>query len=526
MIIWMVYVIAVSLVLGLAALAAEHSARLRRASTRWYWLATILASLLLPTVIASVSIQLPHFTGTKAAQEIVVLRDATRIPLPSRFWPPTNRAEVQPWRALDPWLKGAWIITSSTMLLILVAIGIQLYRRRRVWAQATMLGTAVHIAPDIGPAVVGFLAPGIVVPLWLTRSAHSEQSAVIAHEKCHMRAGDPQLFTIALSLLVFMPWNLPLWWQIRRLRHAIEVDCDARVLADGHDPVTYSETLIAVGERRFSNFGAVAAMSESKSLLERRITIMNSKPARLWKLSAAATGCLSVALVAVAAQVSPPNAQSAADGGAAVNAIALAADVLDHYTGYYRLGDSSQIAVVTRSGGRLFVKLTGEENQEVLATSPTHFVLKLNPARASADFITDGTSAATEMVTHWGPNYSWRRMDAATGRQLEAELAARIQNSTPAPGTEAALRGVLVWEETGTPDYSTMGADIGDQIRKHIGEDQAFRATLGAVKSVQFQGVGPNGYDSYLVTFEKGARVYRILLSENGLIARLSMQPL
>jgi bla regulator protein BlaR1 len=525
MITWMAYVIAVSLLLGLAALAAEHSARLRRASTRWYWLSTILASLLLPTVIASVSIQLPHVTGMKAAQEIVVLRDATRIALPSQVWPGANRAQVQPWHALDPWIKDAWIIASSTMVLMLAVIGIQLYRRRRVWAQATMLGTAVHIAPDMGPAVVGFLSPGIVVPLWLTRSAYAEQAAVIAHEKCHMRAGDPQLFAVALCLLVFMPWNLPLWWQVRRLRHAIEVDCDARVLADGHDPLTYSETLIAVGEKRFSNFGVVAAMSESKSLLERRITIMNGKRARLWKLSAVATGCLSVALVAVAAQVSPPNAQSA-DGAAGVNAIALGADVLDRYTGYYRFGDSRQIAVVTRSGGRLFVKLTGQENQEVLATSPTHFVLKLNPALASADFITEGASAATELVTHWGPDLSWLRMDAATGQQFEAELAARIQNGTPAPGTETALRGVLAWEETGAPNYDTLAPGLADQIRKHIADDQKFRAALGAVKSVQFQGVGPNGYDSYLVTFEKGARVYRIVLKDNGIIDLLSAQPL
>ena len=253
---------------------------------------------------------------------------------------------------------------------------------------------------------------------------------------------------------------------------------------------------------------------------------MNSKPVRLWKLSAVATGCLSLALVAVAAQVSPPNAQSAADGGAAVNAIALGADVLDRYTGYYRLGDSSQIAVVTRSDSRLFVKLTGDENQEVLATSPTHFVLKLKPALASADFITDGVSAATEMVTHWGPNYSWIRIDADTGRQIESELASRIQNSTPAPGTETALREVLEWEVTGAPDYNTLAPGIAELIRKDIGEAQKFRATLGAVKSIQFQGVGPNGYDSYLVTFEKGARVYRILLDEKGIIGRLSMQPL
>jgi hypothetical protein len=71
-----------------------------------------------------------------------------------------------------------------------------------------------------------------------------------------------------------------------------------------------------------------------------------------------------------------------------------------------------------------------------------------------------------------------------------------------------------------------LAPGIADLIRKTIGEDQKFRAALGAVKSVQFQGVGPNGYDSYLVTFEKGARIYRILLGENGLIDRLSAQPL
>ena len=38
--------------------------------------------------------------------------------------------------------------------------------------------------------------------------------------------------------VVLMPWNLPLWWQWRRLRFAIEVDCDARVLASGRIPTS------------------------------------------------------------------------------------------------------------------------------------------------------------------------------------------------------------------------------------------------------------------------------------------------
>ena len=60
MLAWMVYVIAVTLLLGAAAAAAEQAARLRRAPSRWFWMLAIIASLLLPTIIASVSIQLQY----------------------------------------------------------------------------------------------------------------------------------------------------------------------------------------------------------------------------------------------------------------------------------------------------------------------------------------------------------------------------------------------------------------------------------------------------------------------------------
>ena len=479
MITWMIYVITVSLLLGLAALAAERSAHARGSRTRWYWLAAILASLLLPTIIASVSIQLPRTIGAKAIEEVVVLRDTTHISLPPQAWAMGNSVETTPWHALDPWVRGLWITVSALMLAVLSANGAQLYRRRRTWQRATMQGTEVYVVSDVGPAVVGFLSPAIVVPAWLVQSARGEQAAVIAHEKSHIEAGDPRLFAITLCLLVFMPWNLPLWWQLRRLRHAIEVDCDARVLADGHDAITYGETLIAIGERQSAYIGAVAAMSESPSLLELRIKIMNSKPARFWRLSAAATGCLSLTLVAVAAQISPPNAQQTANGGAAEPTITLKSDILDRYTGYYKLGDSPVICAVTRSADRLFVRMTGQDNQEVVATSSTHFVLKLNPAAGSADFVTDGSSPATALLTHLDGELSWQRMDPAAGRRFEAELAARIQNNTPSAGTEAALRGVLEWETSGSPDYHTLSPVLAESVRTHIKAAQGLRASPG-----------------------------------------------
>jgi hypothetical protein len=43
---------------------------------------------------------------------------------------------------------------------------------------------------------------------------------------------------VALLVAVLVPWNLPVWRQLRRLRLAMEVDCDARVLRGGQSCMT------------------------------------------------------------------------------------------------------------------------------------------------------------------------------------------------------------------------------------------------------------------------------------------------
>ena len=216
----------------------------------------------------------------------------------------------------------------------------------------------------------------------------THQTAVIAHEQSHLDARDPQLFTFALALLVFMPWNLPLWWQLRRLRYAIEVDCDARVLAGGLDPAHYGETLITVGERQSAYIGAVAAMSESRSFLEERIRIMISKPVKWRRAGIAALAGVSLALTALAAQVSPPNVRTvdAADtqGGdkkpAERTGIKLPETTLDQYVGYYKANDYWFIEV-RRDGDSLKTRITGQSESDLLAESETTFFWRNGDAR-------------------------------------------------------------------------------------------------------------------------------------------------
>jgi TonB family protein len=82
-----------------------------------------------------------------------------------------------------------------------------------------------------------------------------------------------------LALVVAMPWNLPLWWQFARLRMAIEMDCDGRVLRRERDARAYGALLLEVGRRR-SRRGLVVAFSEPRIFLERRIRQITARATR------------------------------------------------------------------------------------------------------------------------------------------------------------------------------------------------------------------------------------------------------
>ena len=86
MLAWMLYVIMVTLLLSFGALLAERAARLQRGRSRWIWIMAIVASLALPTVIASVTLQLPNVMSAAVAEKVVVLREATTQALSPVMW--------------------------------------------------------------------------------------------------------------------------------------------------------------------------------------------------------------------------------------------------------------------------------------------------------------------------------------------------------------------------------------------------------------------------------------------------------
>jgi len=526
MLAWMLYAIMVSALLSIGAFLAERAARLKRVGTRWIWITAIIVSLALPTLISSVAIELPNVVGARVASKVVVLRQVTSTYLSPAIWLAGEPAP-ESWRSADDTIRNLWFGVSVAMLLALIASGAQLTVRKRHWQRDTVAGASVYLTPDVGPAVVGLLRPRIALPRWVKLALPSHQAAVIAHEQSHLEARDPQVFTFALALLVFMPWNLPLWWQLRRLRYAIEIDCDARVLKGGVDPAHYGETLIAVGERQSAYVGAVAAMSESKSFLEERIEHMIRKPVRWRRLGAATLASVSIALTALAAQVSPPNAGTpapvAADPGKKERVeIKLPASTLDRYVGTYQF-QQGQIFTVTRKGEGLEAQLTGQPFIQIFPESETAFFYKAIDAQI--DFVGDGGSANALVLHQGGSNFTMPRIDESTVAQIKADVAARIAGNVPAPGSEAAVRKMAQALVEGAPNYDDMTPEIAHTTRDQMPRMESGMKYLGSVQSVEFIRVGEGGWDVYRVKYANGSLMWRMGLDQNGKISYALVLP-
>jgi beta-lactamase regulating signal transducer with metallopeptidase domain len=302
---WMAYALVIAVLVSCAALIAERIAILRRVQSRWMWVAALLLTLVLPPMFAW---QSAH-TNERPAIALAALASSERPPiyqLSPIAWVGGDVSVVSRRVPLDTWLLLGWSVMSMLALTTLAMGWLQLRRRLRSATVGAVDGMSVTVSHDIGPAVVGIFRSRIVVPRWLLQQDTATQRIVLAHEREHLRAQDIRMLGGALLVAVLIPWNLPIWWQLRRLRFAIEVDCDARVLRAGQSRSTYSAVLLNVATHLVPLRSAATGLSESGSSLEKRIRIMHAPIRARWRLLAVLLGTSGVAFIAVAANVSAP----------------------------------------------------------------------------------------------------------------------------------------------------------------------------------------------------------------------------
>jgi TonB family protein len=305
----MAYSLLTALLLGWAALAAEHSLRLHDRPTRWVWLGAIFASLALPTFYLAVPSASPDNLGPLSAGLTAVI-EAAKVATPIASESPHLLARI------DPLLTGVWLVASAALLLFYFRSFQRLRRASRGWSIRTVDGKRILVAADMGPAVMGFGRGQIVIPEWTLELEEDHRKIVILHEEEHVRAGDHRLLHAGQSALVFLPWNPILWWMVRRLRSAVEFDCDRRVLRRGAHLYTYSTLLIEVGRRTSRRSLPQAAFAESKSLLERRIRRMAAVAPRYRGRKSVLAASVAAFLLLFACQARPPT-EPAMDNGLA-----------------------------------------------------------------------------------------------------------------------------------------------------------------------------------------------------------------
>jgi len=311
---WMLYCAAIAVLFVVVGEALERALHLAGRATRSAWVVAPAGSYVVP---AAAWLRPSAFGALPIplVQPVVGGLQATAGPSDP---PPAGGAPLAPVRSfslgdLDVALAWAWGLSAAALLFSFGAAALRLAASRRDWRDATVDGRAVLVSDNVGPAVAGLWRPRVVLPEWALLLGDHERRLMLAHEDEHIRARDPSLLAAAAALLLLAPWNLMLWWQVRRLRLAVEMDCDARVLAHDGDAPAYGELLLRVVQRRARLPLGAPALGEPVSFLGRRIRRMATTLPRWRWLAAIAATSVAVAAVIAACEAPRPMASEAPD---------------------------------------------------------------------------------------------------------------------------------------------------------------------------------------------------------------------
>ncbi len=310
---WMLSAIVFTAFLAVAAWSAERALRAASKPARGVWLFALAAGTLWPVMVPFLRRLRPSpVTATVG----VTMLDAVRV-VSDRMSSGGN------WLPLvDRALLMAWVVVSLLLLLRYLMVWRAVRALRHASEHAVVDGVPVLVSRDIGPAVVGVRDAAVLVPRAVLELDAPLRALVLRHEEEHRRARDTWLLLALAAAVAAMPWNLPLWWIAHRARLALEVDCDARVLAAGGNATRYVQVLLLAAQRT----GAAPLtpmLVASRTHLERRIVAMQDRIAqetqgrrRMVRIAGASAACVVALVVAcsspIADQTAPPASGSAA----------------------------------------------------------------------------------------------------------------------------------------------------------------------------------------------------------------------
>jgi hypothetical protein len=280
----LLYIVGVSVLLVIAAASFDAMLTARGRPARWVWVAALLGCAVVP--FATYAVQSRQPAPPQGLDETHVGGLIGRFPGYALDHPAAKSlADVRRPRVPE-WFAADRIVVSLAILCVVIAAlriafdSLLLYRGRKQWTAYVVDEVPVLVSDNLGPAIVGLITPKIVLPRWTLNLERADRDLMLAHEREHVRASDGRLATIVLLFVGAMPWNPAAWYALRRLRTAIEVDCDRRVLRRFPDIARYGHLLVDVAQRATGSSLAVAGFSERAGPLARRIQAMTASARR------------------------------------------------------------------------------------------------------------------------------------------------------------------------------------------------------------------------------------------------------
>jgi beta-lactamase regulating signal transducer with metallopeptidase domain len=282
---WIAYGLVVSGILCVAGVFTERAARWIGVPTRWAWAAAIGLGWALPflarspanPVASPIDLVAPPAApsgqaGANLVGQILAIPGELMGSL-AETWGVLTAAGA----LFDLPLFVFWLGAASVLLSALAITYRRLGIRASSWPERDIEGHPVRISEDLGPAVLGVGRGQVVLPRWAVECPENHRRLIVLHEAEHLRAGDERLLFAAVIAVALMPWNLFAWWQLRRLRLAVELDCDRRVLGTGVQIREYASLLLEAGSRRGASPMTAAVFVHFHSQLGRRIREMTEK---------------------------------------------------------------------------------------------------------------------------------------------------------------------------------------------------------------------------------------------------------
>lgn len=324
---WVAHCVVIAALLGLAAQAGELALRRLGWPVRWVWAGAILGSLVLPVAnwrgwlpgsgIFSWSLPVVGRAVWPKGEVSVLVGPGVEVPATSV---PYLVSFSPAWSTLlsERVLLVVGLLSTAVVLLLILNSIRSLRRARAHWRPEVVEGIPVLISDRVGPAALGVLRGAIVVPEWVLSLEERYRHLLLLHESEHLRAGDPRLLLAALLAVAVMPWNPAIWWQFLRLRQALELDCDARVLRVEPDLRGYGLLLLEVGRRPGRGIQLLPAFVESRTFLERRIRMLGQAHSRSGRIRAIGGVGVASLLVLLACEAREPSALEVESGKGAL----------------------------------------------------------------------------------------------------------------------------------------------------------------------------------------------------------------